>query len=65
MRITNGIPNLLRESITRADAAAGTVATDPVKGMTGLMQSENGVKMASKLIKAKDEMLGTILDMKA
>lgn len=65
MRITNGTPNLLRESITRADAAAGTVATDPVKGMTGLMQSKNGVKMASKLIKAKDEMLGTILDMKA
>ncbi len=65
MRITNGTPNLLRESIARADSAAGTMNADPVKGMTDLMQSENGVKMATKLIKAKDEMLGTILDMKA
>lgn len=65
MRITSGNPNLLQTSIAQAEASSQAMTTDPIKGMTGLMQSENGVAIASKVIKAKDEMLGTILDMMA
>lgn len=65
MRINTNTPNLLQASLAKAESGAQTVATDPVQGMTDLMQAENGVTIASKVIKAKDEMLGTILDMKA
>lgn len=65
MRITYSDPRLLREAATQAQAAAKTVGSDPVQGMTGLMKAEKTAALGTQVVKAKDEMLGTIIDLKA
>ncbi|HOY68149.1 MAG TPA: flagellar basal body rod C-terminal domain-containing protein [Candidatus Ozemobacteraceae bacterium] len=65
MKIAAGVPNLYREAASQVESGARSAAADPAKGMTDLMKAEKTAAMGSKLVKAKDEMLGTIIDMKA
>jgi len=65
MKIDAGTPNLFRESAAQAQSGARAAGSDPVEGMTGLVKAEKGSAIGSKLVKAKNEMLGTIIDMKA
>jgi flagellar hook protein FlgE len=39
--------------------------TDLAKEMTNMIETENGFNVQAPVIKTKDDMLGTILDMKA
>ncbi len=57
--------NLIQSSFGGAVQNAKNITSNPVEGAVGLMQNEAGVKLGSKVIQAQDEMLGTILDMKA
>ena len=63
MNINSSTQNPLQASLASADSSGRAMAADPVKGMVGLMQSEDGVAIAAKVNKVKDEMLGTIIDM--
>ncbi|HEY9072446.1 MAG TPA: hypothetical protein VIV61_19445 [Candidatus Ozemobacteraceae bacterium] len=65
MKINAGTPNLFRESAAQTESGARAASTDPAKGMTELMKAEKTASMGSKLVKAKNEMLGSIIDMKA
>jgi hypothetical protein len=61
----------MQAGINRAHAAGGQIATKGVedenlaKNLIGLKQSELDVKAAANIIKTGDEMLGTIIDIRA
>ena len=57
--------NLMQTSFSQANKNAKIMQDNPVDGSVGLMNSANGVKIASKAIRAQDEILGTILDIRA
>ncbi|MFZ2961174.1 MAG: hypothetical protein WA705_30205 [Candidatus Ozemobacteraceae bacterium] len=47
------------------NSAADTVQTKPLSSMLQMAQAKNTTEIGAKLQKIADEMLGTILDMKA
>lgn len=57
--------SLIQNSLSQAVSAANIMGSNPIEGSIGLMKAENGITAAAKVIKAKDEMLGTILDILA
>jgi flagellar basal body rod protein FlgC len=65
MNIDTSASNLIQKPLALAQAPASAMPNDPVEGSVGLMQAKNALTAGVKVIKAKDEMLGTILDIKA
>lgn len=63
----------MQASINRAGSASSRIAgfgldTDSgnmAASMVGLRQGENGVKIAANVIKTGDELLGTLIDIRA
>jgi hypothetical protein len=49
----------------KLNSNALNMSKNPIDSSIGLMENKNELTMATKVIKAKDEMLGTILDIKA
>lgn len=49
----------------KLNSNALNMSKNPTDSSIGLMENKNELTMATKVIKAKDEMLGTILDIKA
>ncbi|MGI6444693.1 MAG: hypothetical protein ACOX2I_03155 [Candidatus Ozemobacteraceae bacterium] len=65
MNIDTSVSNLIQKPVALAQASAAAMPNDPVEGSVGLMQAKNSLSAGVKVIKAKNEMLGTILDIKA
>ncbi|MBF0546243.1 MAG: hypothetical protein HQM08_17500 [Candidatus Riflebacteria bacterium] len=59
------ISSLLSNAFNRLDKAATQVESDPVNAMVSSSVAQNQAQAGSNLIKAKDEMLGSVLDIKA
>lgn len=49
----------------KLNSNALNMSKNPTDSSIGLMENKHELTMATKVIKAKDEMLGTILDIKA
>jgi flagellar hook protein FlgE len=56
------------QATQKLGSSAGKIAAnkgDLSENMVGMMGAENQLKASSKIIQAKDEMLGTVIDLKA
>ena len=65
MNISAGSSQPFRAASQLMNSAVNNVQNDPLSAMLQLNSAENLTKIGAKIEKVADEMLGTILDMKA
>ncbi len=59
----NSMP--LANAAAKLNESAANATNNPIKSAVGQMESKHELAIGAKAIKAQDEMLGTVLDIKA